>query len=78
MSGSVGFHGTNYNQNTNLVGTYRDSTPYEMIGFSTNSFEDSQYEIGTELIGEVTHSDFATYVTTIGLYNDNNELMSDR
>ena len=58
MSGSVGFHGTNYNQNTNLVGTYRDSTPYEMIGFSTNSFEDRQYEIGTELIGEITHSDF--------------------
>ena len=47
-----------------------------MIGFSTNSFEDRQYEIGTELIGEATHSDFATYVTTIGLYNDNNELMA--
>ena len=76
MSGSVGFHGTNYNQNTNLVNTYRDSTPYEMIGFSTNSFEDRQYEIGTELIGGMTHSDFRTYVTTIGLYNDNNELMA--
>ncbi len=76
MSSSIAFHGTNYNQNTNLVGTYRDSTPYEMIGFATNSFQDSQYEIGTELIGEATHSDFATYVTTIGLYNDNNELMA--
>ena len=76
MSSSIAFHGTNYNQNTNLVGTYRDSTPYEMIGFATNSFQDSQYEIGTELIGEATHSDFATYITTIGLYNDNNELMA--
>ena len=45
-----------------------------MIGFSTNSFEDRQYEIGTELIAaESTHSESMTYVTTIGLYNDNNE-----
>ena len=33
-------------------------------------------EIGTELIGEATHSDFSPYVTSIGLYNDDNELMA--
>ena len=43
---------------------------------ATNSLEDKQYEIGKELIGEATHSDFATYVTSIGLYNDNNELVA--
>ena len=32
--------------------------------------------MGTELIGEATHSDFSTYVTTIGLYNDENELLA--
>jgi len=76
QSGSVAFHGTSYNTNANLVGTHQDKTPYELIGFATSSFKDGQYEIGTELIGEATHSHFATYVTTIGLYNDNDELMA--
>ena len=75
QSGSVSFHGTDFNSNT-FIGTYQDGFPYELIGFATNSFQDKQYEIGTELIGEATHSDFATYITTIGLYNDNNELMA--
>ena len=47
-----------------------------MIGYATGAFQDKQYEIGTELIGEATHSDFSPYVTTIGLYNDSNELMA--
>ena len=34
------------------------------------------YNIGTELLGEATHSEFATYVTDIGLYNDENELLA--
>jgi len=76
QSSSIAFHGHDYNSNTNLVGTYRDETPYELIGFATNSFQDKQYEIGTELIGEATHSDFATYITSVGLYNDNNELIA--
>lgn len=76
MSSSIAFHGTNYNQNANFVGTYLDTMQYETIGFATNSFQDKQYEIGTELIGEATHSDFGTYVTTVGLYNDNNELVA--
>jgi hypothetical protein len=32
--------------------------------------------MGTELIGEATHSDFSTYITTVGLYNDENELLA--
>ena len=76
QSSSIAFHGTNYNNGINLVGTYRDEFPYELTGFATNSFQDKQYEIGKELIGEATHSDFATYVTSIGLYNDNNELVA--
>ena len=75
MSSSVAFHGTDFNSNT-FIGTYQDGFPYELVGFATNSFQDKQYEIGTELIGEATHSDFATYVTAVGLYNDNNELMA--
>ena len=39
-------------------------------------FQDKQYEIGTELIGEATHSDLGTYITSVGLYNDNNELVA--
>ena len=75
MSSSVAFHGTDFNSNT-FIGTEQDGFPYELVGFATSSFKNGQYEIGTELIGEATHSDFATYVTTIGLYNDNNELMA--
>ena len=75
QSSSVAFHGTDFNSNV-FVGTYEDKFPYELVGFATNSFQNKQYEIGTELIGEATHSDFATYVTTIGLYNDNDELMA--
>ena len=47
-----------------------------MTGFSTGSYADKQYEIGTKLLGAATHSHFATYVTTIGLYNDANELLA--
>jgi len=75
MSSSVAFHGTDFNSNT-FIGTEQDGFPYELVGFATSSFKNGQYEIGTELIGESTHSDFTTYVTTIGLYNDNNELMA--
>ena len=76
MSSSIAFHGTNFEQNTTSIGTIRDNFPYELTGFATSSFKDGQYEIGTELIGEATHSDFSPYVTTIGLYNDNIELMA--
>ena len=53
-----------------------EKDPYDLTGFATGSFKNAEYEIGTELIGEASHSDFATYVTTIGLYNNSNELMA--
>jgi len=73
-SGSVAFHGTTFFGT--FTNTIRDGFPYDLTGYATGAFQDKQYEIGTELIGEATHSDFSPYVTTIGLYNDNNELMA--
>lgn len=61
---------------TLFTNTIYDSYPYEKIGYATSSFSNTGYNIGTELIGEATHSDFNTYVTTIGLYNDDNELLA--
>jgi hypothetical protein len=75
-SGSVSFHGTNFHVDNVFTNTIRDGFPYDLIGYATGAFQDKQYEIGTELIGEATHSDFSPYVTTIGLYNDSNELMA--
>ena len=65
MSSSIAFHGTNFNSNT-FIGTQQDGFPYESVGYATSSFKNGQYEIGTELIGEATHSDFATYITSVG------------
>ena len=56
--------------------TIYDEYPYNLVGYSTSSYDVSGYEVGTELIGEATHSDFATYVTSIGLYNDEDELLA--
>ena len=56
--------------------TINDEFPYRLLGFATGSYKTNGYEIGTELIGEATHSDFATYVTNIGLFNDENELLA--
>ena len=75
-SGSVSFHGSDYTQNTSWIGTVNDRFPYELTGFATGSFKNGNYEMGTELIGEATHSDFGTYITTIGLYNASNELLA--
>ena len=61
---------------SSLRGTRHDKFPYNLVGYSTSSLNVDGYRVGTELIGEATHSDFATYVTEIGLYNDNNELLA--
>ena len=74
QSGSVGFFGNKYTDDI-YKNTVQDGYPYDLTGFATSSFKDEEYKIGTELIGEATHSDFATYVTSIGLYNDSNELL---
>ena len=75
QSGSVAFSGSAYNDEIYQNSIY-DDYPYDLTGFSTGSFKNRKYEIGTELIGEATHSHFATYVTTIGLYNNSNELVA--
>ena len=61
---------------TRYTNTIYDKFPYTLIGYSTSSYNTNGYDIGTKLIGEATHSDFATYVTTIGLYNENKELLA--
>ena len=75
QSGSVSFSGSAYDDTIYKNSIY-DGYPYDLTGFSTSSFKNEKYEIGTELIGEATHSHFATYVTTIGLYNEDNELLA--
>ena len=75
QSGSVSFSGSAYTDDIYKNSIY-DEYPYDLTGFSTSSYKNSKYEIGTELIGEATHSHFATYVTTIGLYNNSNELLA--
>ena len=60
--------------NKSYKNTIDDDYPYGLTGFATGSYKNKVYEIGTELIGEATHSHFATYVTTVGLYNNSNEL----
>ena len=59
-----------------IVGSNYDEFPYEIYGYATGSYKLDGYKIGTKLIGEATHSEFATYVTSIGLYNDQNELLA--
>ena len=80
QSGSVAFFGNQYPTSTDLNKSYKntiyDDYPYGLTGFSTGSFKNSQYQVGTELIPEASHSHFATYVTKIGLYNDANELIA--
>ena len=74
-SGSVAFFGNKYIDDRFKNSIY-DEYPYDLTGFATGSFKNAEYEIGTELIGEATHSHFATYVTTVGLYNNSNELVA--
>lgn len=49
---------------------------YATLGYSTSSYDIGGYNIGREFIGETTHSEFATYVTSVGLYNDEDELVA--
>ena len=67
---------------TPFTNTIDDDFPYSMIGYATHSYnvtptiKNQAYDIGTKLIGEATHSEFATYVTNIGLYNSERELLA--
>jgi hypothetical protein len=49
--------------------------PGDNPGEGTGSFS-STYSATEYLIGEATHSDFSTYVTSVGLYNDSNQLLA--
>ena len=59
-----------------IIDSKYDTFPYDIYGHATGSYKTDGYKIGTKLIGVATHSDFATYVTNIGLYNDENELLA--
>ncbi len=72
-SGSIGVGAFISSSQTNTI---EDSYPYELIGYATSSWDTSGYRVGTELLGVATSSDFATYVSAIGLYNDANELLA--
>ena len=61
---------------TDFTNTTEDDYPYILTGYSTSSYKTNGYKIGTEFIGETTHSEFAPYVTNVGLYNDRNELVA--
>tara|TARA_R110002020_G_scaffold62369_2_gene167024 strand:+ start:698 stop:1783 length:1086 start_codon:yes stop_codon:yes gene_type:complete len=74
-SSSIEFHGTEFSKDP-LTNTRDDKFSYDTIGFATGAFQNQNYQIGKELIGEATHSHFATYITSIGLYNNNNELIA--
>ena len=74
-SGSVAL-GSFENYNTQYTKTTEDDFPYPIIGYATSSYKTTGFNIGTEFIGETTHSEFAPYITNVGLYNDRNELVA--
>ena len=49
---------------------------YATLGYSTSSYDTNGYNIGREFIPATTHSEFSTYVTSVGLYNDYDELVA--
>jgi|TARA_B100001964_G_C14205852_1_gene588095 hypothetical protein len=63
-------------KSTRYTNTVYDKFPYRMMGWSTSSYNTNGYNIGKKLLGVATHSEFATYVTSIGLYNDERELLA--
>ena len=75
QSGSVAI-GPYQNYNTQYTKTTEDDFPYRLLGYATSSYPTAGFNIGTEFIGETTHSEFAPYITNVGLYNDRNELVA--
>ena len=61
---------------TQYTNTIDDNFMYDGLGYATGSFDSVGYNMGSEFLGVTTHSEFATYVTAIGLYNDENELLA--
>ncbi len=75
QSGSVAI-GPYENYNTERTKTTEDTFPYNVVGYATSSYPTDGFNIGTEFIGETTHSEFAPYITNVGLYNDRDELVA--
>ena len=61
---------------TQYTNTIEDNFIYDGLGLATGSFDVAGYNMGSEFLGVTTHSEFGTYVTAIGLYNDENELLA--
>ena len=59
----------------NMENPQYDNTINLIMPPATSSYKTS-YGAGTEYQNFTTHSEFGAYVTTIGLYNDTNELMA--
>ena len=77
-TGSNPYFSNSTNSSTqSLENTIYDEFPYHLVGYSTSSYDIvGGYQTDGKLIGQATHSEFATYVTAIGLYNDENELLA--
>jgi len=77
-SGSNPYFSNDTNPSTHsLENTMYDEFPYHLVGYATSSYDIvGGYQTDGKLIGQATHSEFATYVTGIGLYNDENELLA--
>ena len=74
-SGSIAM-GSYENYNDEFTKSTEDTFPYHIAGYSTSSYNAKGFNIGTEFISQTTHSEFAPYVTNIGLYNDRDELVA--
>jgi len=77
-SGSNPYFSNDTNPSTHsLENTMYDEFPYHLVGYATSSYDIvGGYQTDGKLIGQATHSELATYVTGIGLYNDENELLA--
>jgi len=75
QSGSIAFGGQPHTASV-FANNENPNFPYEAVGYTTGSFNPEGYNIGNKLLGVATHSDFNTYITNIGLYNDQNELLA--
>jgi hypothetical protein len=75
-SGSIQIpQGARYNYNGNWGNPQYEATADLVLPAASSSYL-SSYNAGTEYQNFTTHSEFGTYVTNIGLYNDTNELLA--
>ena len=77
-SGSISIpKGAQYNYINNFTeGETRYESAFDLVLPAGSSSYASHYNSGTEYQNFTTHSEFGTYVTNIGLYNDERELLA--